>query len=102
MLKILKKYNNIKENYKFMNDWIYLMECLGVYNKKFETYTLRNLQREGDDFEGFKCIIQIPFGLLKSKLLDLKPYIEENLDCKFECESNPRNNFVCAEFKFIN
>ena len=105
MLKLksfYKKTMQYKEVYKFTNDWMHLLASLGVQNKKVETYTLRNIERiERSDFNGIKCRIQIPFGLLREGLIELKPYIEEAFDCVFECGENVRNNYVSVEFKFI-
>ena len=103
---MLKRYFKIcklnKECGKFIGDWKYLMSSLEIQNKKLETYTLRNVIREEKDFNGIICKIQIPFGLLREDLLELRPYIEESLDCKFECDDNARNNCVYAKFKYID
>ena len=95
-------YHLFKECDKFNRDWIYLMSCLDICNKKSETYCLRNLIKTESDYNIIKCKIQIPFGLLKDDLLKLKPYIEESLECKFECDNIVKNNCVCAEFKLID
>jgi len=84
---------------KFKRDWLKIMVYIGFYNKRYETYSLNNI--EFTDY-GLKSDIFIVAPLSFDKIDNARSILEENLGCKIIFSHSKASQWINTRFIYYS